>query len=67
MVRKELFQAIQGTPATEGIEDHPQHNRPGIDLHLGRHHRMNRFNQADLVRIGFHNGQMLDVVRFDRR
>jgi hypothetical protein len=64
---KELVQAIQGTAATEGSEAHPKHQRPWIDPPLGRHHRMKRFNQADLVRIGFHNGQMLDLGSFDGR
>ena len=55
-----------GTPATEGIEDHRQHNRAG-STRLGRHHLINGVNQADLVRIGFHNGQMLDLEGLDGR
>ena len=37
LVRKELFQAIERTPSTQGIEDHAQHNGPWIDGHLGWH------------------------------
>ena len=37
LVGKALFQTVQGTAPTQGIEDHAQHNSPGIDPHLGRH------------------------------
>ena len=40
---------------------------PGSMGHLRRHHLIDGPDQATLVGIGFHAGQMLDVVRFDRR
>ena len=66
-MRKELFQAIQRTPSTQGVEDHAQHNGPRIDRHLRRDQLIDRLDQTNLVGIGLHNGQMLDLVRFDRR
>src|SRR5215472_3019382 len=66
-MRKELFQAIQRTPATQGIEEHAQHNGPGIDRHLRRDQLLDRLDHTHLVGRGLHNGQMLDLVRFDGR
>ena len=37
VVGEELFQAIQGTPATQGIQHHPEYHYARIDLHLRRH------------------------------
>src|SRR5262252_4025184 len=64
---KELFQTVQWAAPTQGIENHAQHNGPWIDGHLGWHHLIDHLDQANLVGIGLHNGQMLDVIRFDRR
>src|SRR5262245_2764040 len=67
LLSKKLFQAIEGTPSTQGIENHAQHNGPWIDRHLRRYSLIDRLDQTHLVRIGLHNGQMLDLVRFDSR
>jgi hypothetical protein len=64
---KELFHTLQRTATTQGSEDHPEDNGPWIDGHLGRYHLLDHLNQANLVGIGLHKGQMLDWVRFDCR
>jgi hypothetical protein len=64
---KELFQTVQGTATAQGIEDHAQDNGPWIDGHLSGHQLIDHLDQAHLVGIRLHDGQMLDLVRFDRR
>jgi len=67
VVSEELFQAVQGAASAQGIEEHAKHNGPWIESHLGRHDLIDHLDEAHLVRLGFHHGQRLDLVRFDRR
>ena len=67
LASKQLFQTGLGTAATQGIEHPPEDKGAWIAGHLGWPDLLARLDEANLVRLGFHNGQMLDVVRFDRR
>ena len=67
LVGQALFQARQGTAAASGIEDQAQDNGAWIDGPRGRHSLIDGLDQAHLVSRGFHDGQMLDGVRFDGR
>ena len=62
VVGEARFQALQGTPATQGLPHHPAHHGARIDLHLRRHQLIADLHSADLVCIGVHKGQMGDLV-----
>ena len=66
LVGKELCQTVQGTATAQGVEDHAQDNGPWIDGHLSGHQLIDHLDYAYLVGIRLHDGQMLDLVRFDR-
>ena len=59
---KGLFQAIQRTPTTQGIQNHAEDNRARIHLHIRWHQLIDCLYQANLVRIGLHDGEMLHLV-----
>jgi hypothetical protein len=62
---KELFQAIPGATATERIQYQAQHDRARIHVHLCRHEVLDKSDKAQLVGVGFDNGQMVDGVHLD--
>jgi len=49
------------TATTQGYRGSSRDNGPWIDGHLGRYHLIDHLNQANLVGIGLHTGQMLDL------
>lgn len=65
LLGKTLFQALQRTPTTQGIHTHAEDTRAGIHLHLGWHQRMDGLDQANLVRVGLHDGERLDLGGLD--
>jgi len=67
LVGQALCQTGQGTAPTQGIEAQAQHNGPWLDSPLGWHQLLDRLDSAHLVGRGLHDGQMLDLIRFDCR
>src|SRR5262249_17267531 len=65
LLGEELFQAVQRTTATERIQHHGEHDRPGIHPHLRRHVVIDQADEAQLVGVGLENGQMVDRVHLD--
>jgi hypothetical protein len=65
LLGEELFQAVQRTAATERIQHQGQHDRTCVHLHRRRHVVIDQADEAQLVGIGLHNGQMVDGVHLD--
>ena len=65
LMGKALFQALQRAAATQRIQHKAQYDRARVHVHLRGHIVIDEADEAQLVGVGFENGQMLDGVDLD--
>jgi hypothetical protein len=62
LVREELFEAVQRAPAPQRISHETQHDSARVHVHRRRDVVIDQTHEAQLVGLGFDNGQMLHGV-----
>jgi hypothetical protein len=65
LVCKELFEALEGTPATQRIQHEAENDRACVHGHCCGHGVIDEADQAQWVGVCFDKGQMLDGRHFD--